>query len=173
MEFLSPKTKARIAKLEAENAALKAQLEKNSSSGAKHIIWPFLLVIVALSSLAVYQYVNQKEEIPLDELAAMRVEIWHAGELTDTTFHPSDDVRFSVQIGAFKGKTIKELSYHFDNASLVEKDSLSLLTLGEYHSLLDAQKLLGTVVNLGVESAFIIAQKNGKAVGLLTEQNRE
>lgn len=173
MEFLSPKTKARIAKLEAENAALKAQLEKNSNADAKHIIWPFLLVIVALSSLAVYQYLHQTEEIPLDELAAMRVEIWHAGELTDTTFHPSDDVQFSVQIGAFKGKTIKELSLHFSNASLVEKDSLSLLTLGEYHSLLDAQKLLGTVVNLGVENAFIIAQKNGKAVGLLTEQNRE
>jgi hypothetical protein len=33
--------------------------------------------------------------------------------------------------------------------------------------------MLSIVVKLGIENAFIIAQKNGKAVGLLTEQNDE
>ena len=84
-----------------------------------------------------------------------------------------NELVFSVQIGSFKNQSVKELSYGLSGASMVEKDSLVLFVLGEYNSLPDAQQALALVVNLGVENAFIVAQKNGKAVGLLTEQNRE
>ena len=56
---------------------------------------------------------------------------------------------------------------------MISKDSLVVMVFGEYRSRHDAEIALGIVINLGVENAFIVAQKNGKAVGLLTEQNRE
>ena len=172
MEFLSPKTKDKIAKLEAENAELQRQLADQKGSGSKKSILPLLAVIVLLSALAVYQFLSQSS-LSDDELAQKRVELWRGGERVDTVLTPSDGLVYSVQIGAFKSQSIKELSSNFVDASLVQKDSLTLFVLGEYRSLPDAQRALGVVVKLGIENAFIIAQKNGKAVGLLTEQNRE
>jgi len=40
MEFLSPKTKERIAKLEADNKSLRSQLEQQDNTG-KSPRWPF------------------------------------------------------------------------------------------------------------------------------------
>ena len=172
MEFLSPKTKDKIAKLEAENADLQRQLADRKSSGSKKSLLPLIAVIVLLSALSVYQFLG-KSSLSEVEIAEKSVELWRAGERIDTVLAPSDELVYSVQIGAFKNQSINELSNRFVDASLVQKDSLTLFVLGEYRSLPDAQRALGTIVKLGVENAFIIAQKNGKAVGLLTEQNRE
>tara|TARA_B100000900_G_C20574288_1_gene714657 strand:+ start:863 stop:1381 length:519 start_codon:yes stop_codon:yes gene_type:complete len=172
MEFLSPKTKERISKLEAENADLQRQLTEQKGSDSKKSLLPFVLVIVLLSALSVYQFLGTST-LTEDEIAQKSVELWRAGDKIDTVFTPSDKLIYSVQIGAFKNHSIKELSYKFNEASLIHKDSLSLFVIGEYESLPDAQSVLGVVVKLGVENAFIIAQKNGNAVGLLTEQNRE
>lgn len=172
MEFLSPNTKDKIAKLEAENGELQRQLADQKGSGSKKSILPLIAVIVLLSALSVYQFFG-KSTLSEAEIAQKSVELWRAGERIDTVLSPSSELVYSVQIGAFKNQSIKELSSNFVDASLVQKDSLSLFVLGEYRSLPDAQDALGIVVKLGVENAFIIAQKNGKAVGLLTEQNRE
>lgn len=172
MEFLSPKTKDRIAKLEAENADLQRQLAEKKGSGSNKSLLPLMAIIVLLSALSVYQFLSQST-LCEDEIAQKSVALWRAGERIDTVLSPSDQLVYSVQIGAFKNQSIKELSLGLVDASLVGKDSLTLFVLGEYSSLPDAQRALGVVVKLGVENAFIIAQKNGKAVGLLTEQNRE
>ena len=172
MEFLSPKTKDKIAKLEAENAELQRQLADKKGSGTNKSLLPLVAVIVLLSALSVYQFLGQSR-LSEDEIAQKSVELWRAGERIDTVFTPSDELVYSIQIGAFKNQSIRELSTSLVDASLVRKDSLTLFVLGEYSSLPDAQRALGVVVKLGVENAFIIAQKNGKAVGLLTEQNRE
>ena len=107
-----------------------------------------------------------------EELTQKSVELWRGGQAVDTVFAANDELVFSVQIGSLK-ISLSELSYGLSEASMVEKDSLVLFVLGEYNSLPDAQQALALVINLGVENAFIVAQKNGKAVGLLTEQNRE
>ena len=172
MEFLSPKTKDKIAKLEAENADLQRQLAEKKEGGSKKSLLPLIAVIVLLSVLSVYQFLGQSS-LSEEEIAQRSLELWRAGERIDTVLYPSDELVYSVQIGAFKNQTINDLSAAFVDASLVQKDSLTLFVLGEYRSLPDAQRVLGTIVKLGVENAFIIAQKNGKAVGLLTEQNRE
>jgi len=172
MEFLSPKTKDKIAKLEAENAELQRQLAEEKGSGSKKSLLPLIAVIVLLSALSVYQFLGQST-LSEEEIAQKSVELWRAGERIDTVLTPSDELVYSIQMGAFKNNTIKELSTGFVDVGLVQKDSLTLFVLGEYSSLPDAQRALGVVVKLGVENAFIIAQKNGKAVGLLTEQNRE
>ena len=172
MEFLSPKTKDKIAKLEAENAELQRQLAEEKGSGSKKSLLPLIAVIVLLSALSVYQFLGQST-LSEEEIAQKSVELWRAGERIDTVLTPSDELVYSIQMGAFKNNTIKELSTVVVDVGLVQKDSLTLFVLGEYSSLPDAQRALGVVVKLGVENAFIIAQKNGKAVGLLTEQNRE
>ena len=54
MEFLSPKTKERISKLEAENAELQRQLAEKKGSGSKEIItWPLIAVIVVVICLGI------------------------------------------------------------------------------------------------------------------------
>jgi hypothetical protein len=171
MEFLSPKTKERISKLEAENAELQRQLIEQKGSSSKKTTWPLTVVLVVITALVTYQFVG--ESSASEELTQKSIELWRGGQAVDTVFIANDELVFSVQIGSFKNQSIKELSYGLSGASMVEKDSLVLFVLGEYNSLPDAQQALALVVNLGVENAFIVAQKNGKAVGLLTEQNRE
>lgn len=53
---------------------------------------------------------------------------------------------------------------------MLHKDSLSTLVIGSYSSLLEAQDLLDIVVKVGVENAYIVAYKNGKNVGLLSNK---
>jgi hypothetical protein len=172
MEFLSPKTKERIAKLEAENAELQRQLIEQKGSSSKKTSWPLTVVLVVITALVTYQFLGNSS-MSEEELTQKSVELWRGGQAVDTVFAANDELVFSVQIGSFKNQSVKELSYGLSEASMVEKDSLVLFVLGEYNSLPDAQQALALVINLGVENAFIVAQKNGKAVGLLTEQNRE
>ena len=172
MEFLSPKTKERISKLEAENTELQRQLIEQKGSSSKKSSWLITVVLVVITALVTYQFLGNSS-MSEEELTQKSVELWRGGQAVDTVFTANDKLVFSVQIGSFKNQSVKELSYGLSEASMVEKDSLVLFVLGEYNSLQDAQQALSLVINLGVENAFIVAQKNGKAVGLLTEQNRE
>ena len=104
------------------------------------------------------------------ELSGIRVELWKNGTATDTILTPNDDVEYSVQIGSFKSLDFSELSKGFESADVLQKDSLSTLVIGSYSSLLEAQDLLDIVVKVGVENAYIVAYKNGKNVGLLSNK---
>ncbi len=173
MEFIPPKIKEKLDKLEEENTSLKNELaQKNLQPAKKSGVVPLTLAVVILFIVLMFQYFkNQKKTT--EDIARIRVELWRSGQAVDTSFVPSDSVTYSIQIGAFKNQSISELSSKLDDASIVTKDSLKLLVVGSYTSLPDAQAMLGIVVQLGIENAYIIAQKNGKAVGLLTEQNGE
>ena len=169
MEFIPPKIKERLQRLEEENITLKQELAAvRIDSGKKSRTIPLAFVVFILLTVALFQFFKTTQN-PSEEIARMKVELWRSGELLDTSFIPSDGLVYSVQIGAYKEMDFKELSRNLQDASVVTKDSLNLLVLGSYSSLPDAQEMLGIVVKLGIENAFIIAQKNGKAVGLLTE----
>ena len=169
MEFIPPKIKERLQRLEEENITLKQELAAvRIDSGKKSRTIPLAFVVFILLAVALFQFFKTTQN-PSEEIARMKVELWRSGELLDTSFIPSDGLVYSVQIGAYKELDFKELSRNLQDASVVTKDSLNLLVLGSYSSLPDAQEMLGIVVKLGIENAFIIAQKNGKAVGLLTE----
>ena len=173
MEFIPPKIKERLQKLEEENISLRQELEQiKTDTGKRSGVLPLILVVLLLMAVALFQFFKSTQNSS-EEIARMKVELWKSGAAIDTSFIPSDDITYSIQIGAFKKHDIKELSRNLEGASVVAKDSLSLLVIGSYASLPDAQKMLNIVVKLGIENAFIIAQKNGKAVGLLTEQNDE
>lgn len=170
MEFLSPQTKQKIEKLEKENLDLKKQLSdlnaKNSGSGT--IV--YILLIAVFVALSAWQYFNGKSSLSDEEKAAIQVELWKNGEVRDTLFAPSSDLVFSVQIGAYKDLDISDISRGFSQMKAGSKDSLITLELGNYSSLPEAQKLLGIVVESGIENAFIVANKNGNAVGLLSNK---
>ena len=169
MEFIPPKIKERLQRLEEENITLKQELAAvRIDSGKKSRTIPLAFVVFILLAVALFQFFKTTQN-PSEEIARMKVELWRSGELLDTSFIPSDGLVYSVQIGAYKELDFKELSRNLQDASVVTKDSLNLLVLGSYSSLPDAQEMLGIVVKLGIENAFIIAQKNGKAVGLRTE----
>ena len=168
MEFLSPKTKERISKLEAENAELKEVISKGKKTS---FLNPFYLLVTTLVAIGIYQFVQRNDgktsETQEDNIGSIdRVDTIHSWPSSDT-------MTYSIQIGAFKNEVLKELQKNTLDHSMISKDSLVVMVFGEYRSRHDAEIALGIVINLGVENAFIVAQKNGKAVGLLTEQNRE
>jgi hypothetical protein len=51
-----------------------------------------------------------------------------------------------------------------------EEEEFDHLVLGRYESLPDAQKMHRVLVKLGLENAFIVAYKDGIAVGLLSNK---
>lgn len=170
MEFLSPSTKLRLEALEQENLDLKATIasERAKFNTSKKPVGYFL-VIGLLMACCVYLYMKDSP-MTSAELSGVRVELWKNGTATDTILTPNANVEYSVQIGSFKSLDFSELSKGFESADVLQKDSLSTLVIGRYNSLLEAQDLLDIVVKVGVENAYIVAYKNGKNVGLLSNK---
>ena len=94
--FLSPKTKERISKLEAENAIAASLAEKKGSGSKKSLC--LIAVTVLLSALLVYQFFGQSNLS--EELTQKSVELWRGGQAVDTVFAAIDELVFSVQIGS-------------------------------------------------------------------------
>jgi len=163
MEFLSPKTKDRISKLEAENKSLRLQLEQQDNT-VKSARWPFLVVSLLLLALVlVWKFSTPSEE----EMSAIKVEMWKDGSLKDTTLQPSFGIEYSIQVGAFNELDYSVLSSGFGELKVQEDNGIQRILLGSFTSLPEAQLYLEKVVNIGFENAFIVAYKEGIAVGLL------
>ena len=169
MEFLSPKTKERITKLEQENAQLKAtaQSQKEKSSGAITLL-PWALVVIS-SALAVFFFLRPSD-LSEEEVAAMQVEMWRNGEVVDTVLKPNTGLIFSIQVGAYKSLDISELSHGLSALSIEEDSDYTRVKLGKFASLPEAQEFLKLVINMGFERAFIVAYKDDNAVGLLSNK---
>ena len=163
MEFLSPKTKDRISKLEAENKSLRLQLEQQDNT-VKSARWPFLVVSLLLLALVlVWKFSTPSEE----EMSAIKVEMWKDGSLKDTTLQPSFGIEYSIQVGAFNELDYSVLSSGFGELKVQEDNGIQRILLGSFTSLPEAQLYLEKVVNIGFQNAFIVAYKEGIAVGLL------
>ena len=163
MEFLSPKTKERISKLEAENKSLRLQLEQQDSS-VKSARWPFLVIGILLVALV---WVWKFSAPSAEELSAIKVEMWKDGSLKDTTLQPTLGIEYSIQVGAFNELDYSVLSSGLGELKVQDDDGVQRILLGSFTSLPEAQLYLEKVVSIGFEKAFIVAYKDGIAVGLL------
>jgi hypothetical protein len=137
MEFLSPKTKERIAKLEQENAQLKAaaQSQQEKSSGA--VAWlPWGLVVIS-SALAVFLFLRPSGP-SAEEVGAMQVEMWRNGEVVDTVLKPTTGLVFSIQVGAYKDLDMSELSHGLLAMSFSQDSAYTRIKLGQFASFLEA-----------------------------------
>ncbi|MDA8824774.1 SPOR domain-containing protein, partial [Schleiferiaceae bacterium] len=163
MEFLSPKTKERISKLEAENKSLRLQLEQQDTT-AKTMRWPFLVIAVLLIAIAA---VWKNSKTSPEELSAIQVEMWQNGSLKDTVLYPTFGIEYSIQVGAFNELDYSELSSVSGDLKVQEENGVQRILLGSFTNLPQAQLYLEKVVKIGFENAFIVAYKEGIAVGLL------
>jgi hypothetical protein len=166
MEFLSPKTKERISKLEAENKGLRLKLEQQDTT-AKTMRWPFLVIpVLLLTIIAVWKYSKPSTE----ELSAIKVEMWQNGSLKDTVLLPTFGIEYSVQVGAFNKLGYSDLSSALGDLRVKEDNGIQRILLGSFTSLPQAQLYLDKVVKIGFENAFIVAYKEGITVGLLSNK---
>ena len=159
----------RIAKLEQENAQLRAttQSQKEKSSGA--MTWlPWFLVVIS-SALVVFFFLRPSD-VSEEEVAAIQVEMWRNGEVVDTVLKPNKGLVFSIQVGAYKKLNISELSHGLSALSLAEDSDYTRIELGKFDSLPEAREFLKLVKNMGFERAFIVAFKDDNAVGLLSNE---
>ena len=163
MEFLSPKTKERISKLEAENKSLRLQLEQQDTT-AKTMRWPFLVIAVLLIAIAA---VWKNSKTSPEELSAIQVEMWQNGSLKDTVLYPTFGIEYSIQVGAFNELDYSDLSSVSGDLKVQEENGVQRILLGSFSSLPQAQMYLDKVVKIGFENAFIVAYKEGITVGLL------
>ncbi len=166
MEFLSPKTKARIDHLEQENTQLKNALAERQAQGSKNTAWlPWILVVVGFASAVFFALRDSGPSAT--EIAQIQVQMWRGGVAIDTVFKPNTGVEFSVQVGAYNNLNISDLSYGLDQLSVRGDSGAFKVVLGSYSSLPDAQAFLELVVKLGFDNAFIVAYEGDNAVGLL------
>lgn len=166
MEFLSPKTKARIDQLEQENTQLKNALAERQAQGSKNTAWlPWILVVVGFASAVFFALRDCGPSAT--EIAQMQVQMWREGVAIDTVFKPNSGIEFSVQVGAYNNLNISDLSYGLDQLSVRGDSGAFKVVLGSYSSLPDAQAFLELVVKLGFDNAFIVAYEGDNAVGLL------
>ena len=93
--------------------------------------------------------------------------MWKDGSLKDTTLQPSFDIEYSIQVGAYNNLDYSDLSSSFGGLRVQEDNGIQRILLGSFASLPEAQVYLEKVVHVGFENAFIVAYKEGIAVGLL------
>jgi len=168
MEFLSPKTKERLSKLEQENAQLRAAVEaKQVKSNKIAILIPWLFTVIA-STIAVFLFLRP-EGPSQEEISRMRIEMWRNGNMIDTSFTPDLGLVFSIQVGAFKNFDFKELSHGLADFRMMQDTTYTRINLGQFNSLPEAQEFLEVVINIGFEQAFIVAYEGDNAVGLLSK----
>lgn len=168
MEFLSAKTKERIAKLEQENAKLKSAV--NAPQKGTSLLWiliPWILFILSVGG-GVFLFLQPKA-LSDEEIAKRQVELWRDGSVRDTIITPDMNLKFSIQVGAYKDLEINDYNYGLSELSYVEDSTFTRVNLGEFTSLPVAQDFLKLVINMGFERAFIVAYKGDNAVGLLSE----
>ena len=89
--------------------------------------------------------------------------------MRDTIITPDMNLKFSIQVGAYKDLEINDYNYGLSELSYVEDSTFTRVNLGEFTSLPVAQDFLKLVINMGFERAFIVAYKGDNAVGLLSE----
>jgi hypothetical protein len=168
MEFLSPKTKERLSKLEQENAQLRAAVEaKQVKSNKIAVLIPWLFTVIA-STITVFLFLRPAGPSN-EEISRMRVEMWRNGNMIDTSFTPDAGLIFSIQVGAFKNLDIKELSHGLADLMITQDTTYTRIKLGQFASLPEAQEFLEVVINIGFEQAFIVAYEGDNAVGLLSK----
>ena len=102
--------------------------------------------------------------------AAQEVELWREGASLDTVVYPNSGLVYSIQLAAMEDRSLRELSYGLESLEIKEEEEFDHLVLGRYESLPDAQKMHRVLVKLGLENAFIVAYKDGIAVGLLSNK---
>jgi hypothetical protein len=169
MEFLSPKTKEHIEKLEREKAQLAQELEQLSKAQPrKSALLPWYLTFLLAIALVFTQWFSSKSST--NDLASIQVELWRNGNAVDTLLTVNDDLKYSIQVGAYQSLNISDISYGFKEFNIRGSGEIKHVVLGEYTSLPDAQAFLETVINLGFENAFIVAFKGENAVGLLSNK---
>lgn len=169
MEFLSPKTKEHIESLEKTNEELRIKVNQLSAKSSKSggPIW--VLASIILSLVCAYLYFLHPH-FSEEKIAQIRVELWTENGMESKLLQPSDSIKFSVQIGSFKNLDFNDLARSFVEAGTLRNDSLTSLVVGNYTSLIEAQKMHSVLVSLGLENAFIVAHKDGKNVGLLSNK---
>lgn len=158
-----------MAKLEQENAQLKAAAQSQQEKPSGALAWlPWSLVVI-LSAMVVFLFLSPSGPSE-DEIGAMQVEMWRNGEVVDTVFKPNTGLVFSIQVGAYKDLEISELSHGLSSISYAQDSAYTRIKLGQYASLPEAQEFLKLVINMGFERAFIVAYKDDNAVGLLSNK---
>lgn len=169
MEFLSPKTKEHIESLEKTNEELRLKVNQLSARSSKTggQFWIVATVVLALLCAYIYFFHPQFSD---EKIAAIQVELWTENGAESRVLTPTDGVEFSVQIGSFKNMDFNALAKSFVEANTLDNDSLTALIVGNYSSLVEAQKMHSVLVSLGLENAFIVAHKDGKNVGLLSNK---
>jgi len=169
MEFLSPKTKERIAILEQENAQLKVAVQSQHLKASGKIAWVPWVLVVFSSVIAIILFLRPSGPLE-EEVAAIQVEMWRNGQKVDTTFTPNTGLVFTIQVGAYKDMDVSELSHGLSAMSFTQDSTYTRITLGQFASLPQAQEFLELVINMGFERAYIVAFKDDNAVGLLSNK---
>ena len=158
-----------MAKLEQENAQLKAAAQSQQEKPSGALAWlPWGLVVIS-SAIAVFLFLRPSGPSE-EEVRAIQVELWRDGAAVDTVLKPNTGLVFSIQVGAYKDLDMSVLKHGLSAMSFSEDSAYTRIKLGQYASLPEAQEFLELVINMGFERAFIVAYKDDNAVGLLSNK---
>jgi len=115
---------------------------------------------------------NQKISILKDRLHQLD-SINQAQNLTINNLHnipkesSLDNVEvYTVQVGAFKNKDLGLYSENFVNFKEIKNDDLNKYALGNFESLVEAEKFREELITLGLTDAFVCSYINGERIYL-------
>ena len=174
--FVSKESQEIIDQLKQENEQLKEQMhhltsfadEKKGTSKLSALLGWVMFAIATLALIVLF--LNSSKEHPeVDD--SVQIATPQGVEVINTL--PSNDLVYTVQIGAFTDFDISGYADDLDDFYLVKNDGLEKVSLGNFSSFQKAQSFLSQLHELGFDFAYIVAYKNGEPIGLVESLNQD
>ena len=181
MLFIPQEVKEKIAALENENEALKAellraeetQLQPDPPAPNNGLVWVLLIALLIAIAGIVYLFFFYKSASVVtpqqDEQAVMlrdgKIEKWNrAGDST---------IVFRVQLGAYQDFSLDKYKQNIEGLYQDSIDGINKISLGAFSRLADAQEFQSKMVNLGLENVYIVAYENKSPIGLIEAEKKQ
>ncbi|MCT4624498.1 MAG: hypothetical protein N4A46_12830 [Schleiferiaceae bacterium] len=168
----SASTTEEIKKLKAEILALRKKAAESSkdSSPAGVIILGVLLIISLFVN--VYLYMYPVTPVLEDNTAYVdSVSFYWDNQIVKMSTMPEEGIVYRVQIGAYQEYNLENYKINLDGLGQDTSNAeFTKMVLGGFSNVLDAQEFQQQMARLGLETAYIVAFKDGAPIGVLESE---
>lgn len=182
MLFIPQEVKEKIAELEAENEALKAellraeesQLQPEPPANNNALVWVLLIaLLLAIAAIVYLFFFAQPATNSGTTEAAEQAIMIRDGKIEKWNRVDDGSLVYRVQMGAYQDFNLDKYKQNIEGLYQDSINGYTKISLGAFSRLKDAQGFQTNMVNLGLVNVYIVAYENNQPIGLIEAEKKE
>jgi hypothetical protein len=181
MLFIPQEVKDKIAALETENEALKAellraeenQLQPDPPKSTNGLVWVLLIALLLAIAALVYLFFFAPAKTSAVTSEAEQAVMLRDGKIEKWNRVEDSTLVYRVQLGAYQDFNLDKYKQNIEGLYQDSIDGKTKISLGAFSRLADAQAFHANIVNLGLENVYIVAYENKQPIGLIEAEKKE